>query len=32
VTFKSGGKAVTASLTVTDNTSAGSQSVSLSGN
>jgi hypothetical protein len=32
VTFKSGGAAASASLTVTDNTQAGTQSVSLSGN
>ena len=32
VTFNSGGKAVSASLTVTDNTQAGTQTVSLSGN
>ncbi len=32
VTFNSGGKAVSANLTVTDNTQAGTQSVSLSGN
>jgi hypothetical protein len=32
VTFTSGGKSAVANLTVTDNTSAGSQTVSLSGN
>ncbi len=32
VTFKSGGKSATANLAVTDNTSAGTQTVSLSGN
>jgi hypothetical protein len=32
VTFNSGGKAVTANLSVTDNTQAGAQTVSLSGN